>query len=81
LNDLEPRSDLECGQGHTDMSRWTPGQNVKVPKDIVDIGAVAVPIAPFPSPLIEPDVLPRAAREGGWERRQVSTAAARQAPS
>jgi N-acyl homoserine lactone hydrolase len=28
---------LECGQGHTgDMSRWTPGQNVNVPKDIVD---------------------------------------------
>src|ERR1700757_4259897 len=28
---------LECGQGHTgDMSRWTPGQNVGVPKDIVD---------------------------------------------
>jgi hypothetical protein len=26
---------LECGQGHTgDMSRWTPGQNVNVPKDI-----------------------------------------------
>ena len=28
---------LECGQGHTgDMSRWTPGQNVNVPMDIVD---------------------------------------------
>ena len=28
---------LECGQGHTgDMSRWTPGQNVNVPKNIVD---------------------------------------------
>src|SRR5215471_17798833 len=28
---------LECGQGHTgDMSRWTPGQNVNVPIDIVD---------------------------------------------
>jgi N-acyl homoserine lactone hydrolase len=28
---------LECGQGHTgDMSRWTPGQNANVPKDIVD---------------------------------------------
>src|SRR5580700_9095605 len=28
---------FECGQGHTgDMSRWTPGQNVNVPKDIVD---------------------------------------------
>src|SRR5260370_8258393 len=28
---------LECGQGHTgDMSRWTPGQNVNVPKDVVD---------------------------------------------
>jgi glyoxylase-like metal-dependent hydrolase (beta-lactamase superfamily II) len=28
---------LECGLGHTgDMSRWTPGQNVNVPKDIVD---------------------------------------------
>src|SRR6516165_3722150 len=27
----------ECGQGHTgDMSRWTPGQNVNVPMDIVD---------------------------------------------
>ncbi len=28
---------LDCGQGHTgDMSRWTPGQNINVPKDIVD---------------------------------------------
>jgi hypothetical protein len=28
---------LECGQGHTgDMSRWTPGQNVNVPMDVVD---------------------------------------------
>jgi N-acyl homoserine lactone hydrolase len=34
---VEPLCILECGQGHTgDMSRWTPGQNVNVPKDIVD---------------------------------------------
>src|SRR5438128_145479 len=42
---------LECGQGHTgDMSRWTPGQNVNVPKDVFGDGSATIISTPGHTP-------------------------------